>query len=70
MILVFDVGNSETTIGLFSGETVKSHWRVTTDVARTHDEVGILLRSLLEADDVALSSLTGAAIASVVPAVT
>lgn len=70
MILVFDVGNSETTIGLFDGETIRSHWRVTTDAARTLDEVGILLRSLLAAEEIELSSLTGAAIASVVPPVT
>jgi type III pantothenate kinase len=70
VILVFDVGNSETTIGLFDGETLRAHWRVTTESARTHDEVGILLRSLLAADDISVTSLTGAAIASVVPPAT
>ena len=70
MILVFDVGNSETTIGVFEGESVRAHWRVTTDVARTHDEVGIMLRSLLAADTIPVSALNGAAIASVVPPVT
>lgn len=70
MILAFDVGNSETTIGLFDGADIRSQWRVTTDVARTRDEVGILLRSLLAADDIDVTSVTGAAIASVVPPVT
>jgi type III pantothenate kinase len=70
VILVFDVGNSETTIGVFEGESVRAHWRVTTDAARTHDEVGIMLRSLLAADLIAVTELTGCAIASVVPPVT
>jgi type III pantothenate kinase len=70
VILVFDVGNSETTIGVFDGETVRAHWRVTTDAARTEDEVGIMLRALLGAAAIPVSSLTGSAIASVVPPVT
>ena len=39
MILAFDVGNSETTIGLCNGLKVKERWRVTTDASRTPDEV-------------------------------
>lgn len=70
MIIAFDVGNSETTVGLFDGEAVRTHWRVTTEAARTQDEVGVMLRSLLAAEDIAVSDLSGAAIASVVPPVT
>jgi len=70
VILVFDVGNSETTIGVFEGATVRAHWRVTTDAARTEDEVGIMLRALLAAEAIPVDSLTGSAIASVVPPVT
>ena len=28
MILVFDVGNTETTVGLYSADTLKAHWRL------------------------------------------
>jgi type III pantothenate kinase len=70
VILVFDVGNSETTIGVFEGATVRAHWRVTTDTARTEDEVGIMLRALLAAEAIPINALTGSAIASVVPPVT
>lgn len=70
MILAFDVGNSETTIGLLEGEVVRAHWRVTTDAARTPDEIGVLLRSLLGAAAVDPGTVRGAAIASVVPPVT
>ena len=70
MLLVFDVGNTETTIGLCEGDEVKSRWRVTTDASRTPDEAYLLVRSLLDASRVDATSVTGAAIGSVVPAVT
>lgn len=70
MLLVFDVGNTETTIGLCSGEAVTYRWRVTTDGSRTPDEVFLLLRALLDASGIAASTIKGAAIGSVVPAVT
>jgi len=70
VILVFDVGNSETTIGLYAGTTLREHWRVTTAVERTPDELALLIRQLLASRDVALASVTGTALGSVVPAVT
>ena len=70
MILVFDVGNTETTIGLFEGEELRAHWRIMTDVARTPDEFVLLLRALMESAEVPRSAVDGAAIGSVVPAMT
>jgi type III pantothenate kinase len=70
MILVFDVGNTETTVGLYDGETLRGHWRVTTDVARTPDEISLLIRALLNADGFDRSAIDRAAIGSVVPALT
>ena len=70
MILVFDVGNTETTIGLYDGETLRGHWRVTTDVSRTPDEIALLIRALLAAGDIDRSAIDRAAIGSVVPALT
>ena len=70
MILVFDVGNSETTIGLCEGLTVRTRWRVTTDGSRTPDEVFLLLHALLAAADVKRDAVKGSAIGSVVPNVT
>ena len=70
MILVFDVGNTELTIGLFQEAELRGHWRVMTDVARTPDEFGVLLRSLLSASDFSPDSVDGVAIGSVVPRVT
>lgn len=70
MILVFDIGNTETTVGVFDGDRLHSHWRLTTAVERTPDELGLLLHDLLRAGDLERAQLTGAAIGSVVPAVT
>jgi type III pantothenate kinase len=70
MILVFDVGNTETTIGLFEGETLKGHWRIVSGVERTADEFGVLLRGLLALDGLSDEGIDGAAIGSVVPRLT
>jgi type III pantothenate kinase len=70
MILVFDVGNTETTIGLFEGETLRGHWRIVSGVERTADEFGVLLRGLLALGSFDAADIGGAAIGSVVPRVT
>src|SRR4051812_14210649 len=66
MLLTFDVGNTETTLGLFDGKSLRAHWRLLTDSPRSSDEMGILLRNLITAVDVPLKAVTGVAIASVV----
>lgn len=70
MLIAFDVGNTETTIGLFRGEDIVAHWRITTDVARTDDEIGLVLHGLLMAKGVAAADVRRAAIGSVVPPIT
>jgi type III pantothenate kinase len=70
MLLVLDIGNTETTTGLFDGERLVAHWRLVTDVSRTPDEIGLQLRALLASRDVPVSAVTGSAIGSVVPALT
>jgi type III pantothenate kinase len=70
VILVFDVGNTELTIGLFSEAELRGHWRVMTDVTRTPDEFGVLLRSMLAARGFTPDVVESVAIGSVVPRVT
>lgn len=70
MILVFDVGNTETTIGLFQGDALRGHWRITTDATRTPDEIALTLRALLAASGRTDRDVLGVAIGSVVPAMT
>jgi type III pantothenate kinase len=70
VILVCDVGNTETTLGVYEGEMLRAHWRIMTDVPRTSDEFGLLLRQLLIDDGINPTHIEGAALASVVPRVT
>ncbi|MEW5917420.1 MAG: type III pantothenate kinase [Gemmatimonadota bacterium] len=70
MVLVFDVGNTETTIGVFAGEELRANWRVTTDVARTPDELRLLIRGLLDSSGIQSSNIHGVCIGSVVPMLT
>jgi type III pantothenate kinase len=67
MLLVFDVGNTETTIGAFDGDRLRAHARVTTDSARTPDEVALTLSALLQARGLTSGAISGVAIGSVVP---
>lgn len=70
MILVCDVGNTETTLGVYERDALRAHWRVMTEVPRTADEYGLLLRQLLIDEGINPTHITGASIASVVPRIT
>ncbi len=67
LLLVLDVGNTNTVVGLFEGDELRSHWRLTTQTDRTADEVGLWLRQLMDWEGVAVSDLVGVAVGSVVP---
>ena len=70
MLLVFDVGNTETTVGLFDGTRLAGHWRLTTSLDRTADEIGLLLRALVDHAGHDARAVRDAAIGSVVPGAT
>ena len=67
MLLVIDVGNTNTSLGVFEGERLAAHWRLTTARERTVDEYGVHARNLFALAGVDFASVTGIAIASVVP---
>jgi type III pantothenate kinase len=67
MILVVDVGNTHTVIGLYQGKTLTHHWRLLTESERTADEYGVMLRSLFSASDLSFSTVQGLVVSSVVP---
>jgi len=69
MLLVMDVGNSHTKIGLFDGGALVANWRLVTTSGRTTDELRVMLSALLMQEDVSARSVTGCCIASVVPPV-
>jgi type III pantothenate kinase len=47
MLITIDVGNSHTVFGIYDGERLLHHWRISTDAERTTDEHGALLNTLL-----------------------
>jgi len=47
MLLTIDVGNTHTVLGLFDGEEIVEHWRISTDARRTADELAVLLQGLM-----------------------
>ena len=65
-LLVFDVGNTHTVLGVYDGKALLQHWRIQTDEGRTEDEYGVLIRSLLSGPE--STDLAGAAVACSVPA--
>ncbi|MCF0154979.1 MAG: type III pantothenate kinase [Veillonella sp.] len=68
MLLVVDVGNTNIVLGVYDGQELKGHWRISTDRVRTTDEYGVLIMNLflhdktIDADDI-----DGVIISSVVP---
>ena len=79
MLLVLDVGNTNTVLGVFakssdedrggssSYERLVAHWRVATNRTQTVDEYGALFRNLFAVDNISVAGIRGIVIASVVP---
>src|SRR4249919_4339834 len=61
-LLAIDVGNTQTVIGLFDRDELGDHWRVATESERTGDELGLLLRGLVD-----LEAVEGVVLSSTVP---
>lgn len=67
MLLVFDVGNTNIVLGVYEGEDLLYHWRISTDRQKTADEYGVLLKNLFEHRGLGLAAIDAAIISSVVP---
>jgi type III pantothenate kinase len=79
MLLVLDVGNTNTVLGVFARAKPESaasgkyerrlvaNWRVTTRAAQTVDEYGVLFRNLFSMEGLEASDIHGIVVSSVVP---
>lgn len=67
MILVLDVGNTNTVIGVYEKDELKHHWRIETSRNKTEDEFGMLFKSLFEHVGLSFEHIDGIIISSVVP---
>ncbi len=70
MLLVMDVGNTNTVVGVYRGEELLHHWRLASLRNRTVDELGVLVRQLFTLPELAAKEIDAIAIASVVPPLT
>ena len=67
MLLVIDVGNTNTVLGVFEGKNLRAQWRLTTYRAQTADEYGFLIHSLFSMEGIQASQISGVMVASGVP---
>jgi type III pantothenate kinase len=70
MLLAIDIGNTETTIGVFDGEQKKTTFQMTTSIHRTADEAAVLLLSIMKSRGLEVSDIKEVALCSVVPPLT
>jgi type III pantothenate kinase len=67
MLLVVDVGNTQTHIGTFREAELVEHWRYATVRGWTADELGVALRNLLELRGLTFDDLDASIVSSTVP---
>jgi type III pantothenate kinase len=69
VLLVIEVGNTNTKIGVFDGPRLLVSWRLTTRREQTADEYGVFTETLLRTRGIAAQDIRGVAISNVVPPV-
>ncbi|MBU3192158.1 type III pantothenate kinase [Clostridium bowmanii] len=67
MILVLDVGNTNTVLGIFKEKELLVEWRLSTDAQKTADEYGIQVMQLFYQSNIKIGHIKGVIISSVVP---
>lgn len=67
MLLAIDVGNTNIGIGAYRDASLLAHWRIRTQLGRTADEYGMLIRELFDSSGLQVNDVTGVAVSNVVP---
>ncbi len=67
MLLVMDVGNTDTVLGVYDGEELLHDWRIRTKADHTVDEYGILIYNLYNASRISSRAVQDIIISCVVP---
>ena len=67
MLLAVDVGNTQTHFGTFRDDELIEHWRFSTITESTADELGAVLRNLLELRGIGLADISASIVSSTVP---
>ncbi len=69
MILVIDVGNTNTVLGLYEDKKLLDYWRIKTDAKKTSDEYGLMIYHLFEFCGYEMKNVNNIVISSVVPTI-
>ena len=67
MIIVLDVGNTNTKIGIFDGDRLVESLRLSSSMSKTGDEYGFYLVGMLKNKNISPDQITGGIISSVNP---
>ena len=67
MLLVIDVGNTNTVMGVYDQDRLITHWRLATSQHRTSDEYGVLVQGLCAQRRIDAQAIQHVAISCVVP---
>lgn len=67
MLLVIDIGNTNTSFALHSGTDWVARWRSSTDPSRTADDYAVWLAALMQMESLELSHIKACIVSSVVP---
>jgi type III pantothenate kinase len=69
MLLVIEVGNTNTGVGVYDGSRLLVSWRLTSRREQTADEYGVFIQTLLGTRGIDVGQIQGIAISNVVPTV-
>ena len=69
MLLAFDIGNSNTVLGVFRDGELLTNWRIETDSHKSADEYGMLVSQLFRYDRLSMEDVDDIIISTVVPSV-
>ena len=67
MLLAIDIGNTDTTLGVFEDVKLRATWHIATNIHRMADEYAALLLNLLRHQNLDTPDITAVAMCSVVP---
>jgi type III pantothenate kinase len=70
MLLAIDIGNTDTTLGVFEGEELRATWHLATSIRRMADEYAAILFNLLQQQGLEIADIKAVALCSVVPPLT
>lgn len=69
MLIAFDIGNTNTVLGVFRDGKLVTSWRMETDARKSADEYGMLVRQFFAFEGLDMADVDDVIIATVVPSV-